>query len=133
MWCSASVMMPKHWAWCDGPSMTGTPRIASHIWVGALLKRCRGIGVMATVLAKGDAQAGSISLACRKRDGRSLWLTATMDSQGDRAWLGGRDDYEDTEISQRLERLRRTDPDAWVVELESDDPASLLSEAILPA
>jgi hypothetical protein len=112
--------------------VTAAPRLTSHIWVSALLKRCRGIGVMATVLAKGDVQAGSISLACRRRNGRSLWLTATMDSKGDRAWLGGRNDYDDAEISLRLERLRRTDPDAWVVELECDDPASVLSETILP-
>jgi hypothetical protein len=102
------------------------------MWVGALLRRCRSDGVMATVLAKGDAQAGSISLACRRRNGRSLWLTAIIDSSGNRAWLGGRDDLSDGDISQRLERLRHTDPDAWAVELESDDPGALLAEPILP-
>jgi hypothetical protein len=70
------------------------------MWVGALLRRCRSDGVMATVLAKGDAQAGSISLACRRRNGRSLWLTAIIDSSGNRAWLGGRDDLSDGDISR---------------------------------
>ncbi len=86
---------------------------------------------MATVLRKGDAQAGSITLACRRRDGRSLWLTATMDETGNRAWLGGRDDLNDADIVQRLERLERSDPDAWAVEIECDDPAKLLDETIL--
>ncbi len=73
---------------------------------------------MATVLAKGDAMSGSVSLVRRKRDGQNDWYAATSDGS---LLLIGKESLGDQDINQKLERLRHNDPDAWVVEVECDD------------
>jgi hypothetical protein len=104
--------------------LRAAPRLAAHIWVGALLRRCSAQNIMATVLAKGDAMAGSVSLVCRKRNGKNDWYAATSDGG---FLLIGKQTLTDLDVNQKLERLRHNDPDAWVVELECDDDALFYS------
>jgi hypothetical protein len=92
--------------------------LASHIWVNALVRRAATANIMATVLAKGDAMAGSISLVQRNRHGQNKWYAATSDGA---LLLIGKESLSDSDVSEKVERLRRNDPDAWVVELECDD------------
>jgi hypothetical protein len=109
--------------------LSAPPRLAAHIWVSALLRRCAAENIMATVLAKGDAMAGSVSLVRRKRSGKNNWFAATSDGG---FLLIGKETLSDADVQQKLERLRHNDPDAWVVELECDDVAlfySLLQSA----
>lgn len=73
---------------------------------------------MATVLAKGDAMAGSISIVRRQHDGNNAWYAATSDGA---LLLIGKETLSDADVSQKVDRLRQTDADAWVVEIECDD------------
>lgn len=79
---------------------------------------------MATVLAKGDAMAGSISIVRRKQNGNNAWYAATSDGA---LLLIGKETLSDMDVSQKVDRLRQTDADAWVVEVECDDVAQFYS------
>jgi hypothetical protein len=92
--------------------------LASHIWVNAMVRHAAAGNITATVLAKGDAMAGSISLVRRKQNGANEWYAATSDGK---LLLIGAETLSDADVSDKVERLRRNDPDAWVVELECDD------------
>jgi hypothetical protein len=98
--------------------VTPPPRLASHIWVNALVRRAASANIMATVLAKGDAMAGSISIVRRQRSGNNAWYAATSDGA---LLLIGKETLSDLDVSQKVDRLCQTDADAWVVEIECDD------------
>jgi hypothetical protein len=99
---------------------TPPPRLASHIWVNALVRRAAAANITATVLAKGDAMAGSIAIVQRMRGGNNAWYAATSDGA---LLLIGKATLSDTDVSQKVDRLRQTDADAWVVEVECEDIA----------
>ena len=107
------------------------PRLASHLWVGALIRRAQSKGVYATVLRKGEALSGSIALAFRAADGRTRLLTALPQMDGSRAWLPAAELADDAALSQWLARQAARDPDAWLVEIESSAPEALLDEPLL--
>jgi hypothetical protein len=98
--------------------MTTTPRLASQLWVNAMVRQGLTANIMVTVLAKGDAMAGSISLVRRQRDGQNSWYGATSDGT---LLLMSTEKLSDSDVSVKVDRLRQSDPDAWVVEIECDD------------
>lgn len=90
-------------------------RLPTDLIVGALRRRVEQAGGMATVLAKGDAQAGGILVVSIERggpsriwergigpDGRVALIESTPKDDADGYW----------------QRRRARDPDLWVVELD---------------
>ncbi len=109
--------------------MKPPPRLASHVWVNALVRRAAAVYVTATVLAKGDAIAGSIAVVRRRHTGDNAWYAATSDGA---LLLIGKETLSDMDVSQKVDRLCQTDADAWVVEIECDDVAQF-SELLSPS
>ncbi|KPP90661.1 MAG: DUF1491 family protein [Erythrobacter sp.] len=107
-------------------------RLPAHVEVGAILRMAEAGGGMATVLAKGERDAGTVLVVIMRRgenarlhermpglDFERRWtLTRTQDAQDKQAFA----DY--------LERRRRQDPDTWIVEIDVDDPEKFA--ALLP-
>ena len=94
----------------DGP----LPRLASRVRVDALIRRVNTAGGFATVLARGDDEAGAIAVVTREAGEESLRA----------AVLGAGGRYEFAELARGpdvpawIERARRRDPDLWVIELD---------------
>lgn len=110
-----------------------TARLPAHLEVGAILRMAESEGGMATVLARGERDAGSVLVVIMRRGekatlhermpgldfARRYTLTRTEDPQDKQAFT----DY--------LNRRMRQDPDTWIVEVDVDDPekfAGLLPE-----
>jgi len=107
-----------------------TPRLATSIWVSALLRRADAAGVFGAVLRRGDPVAGAVILVARAPDGRAQawtrvaqggsaaqWALAIEASAGDGAKL---DEY--------LARQARYDPDVWAVELVTEQIQPFVAE-----
>ena len=107
-------------------------RPASGLLVSAMIRRVESAGGHAMVLAKGDATAGAILLVIADR-GRTLRiLERTMDFEGYYRWseAGPSALDEDQALSDYIGRRRRTDPDLWVVELDSPDAEKIVVELL---
>jgi hypothetical protein len=102
-----------------------TARLKSGLWVAALLRQCSVNGIYGSVLHKGADEAGAVYVVARKRDGTCDFYGPApgeaYDESGDRrfsiiiatpqAW---------PDVSARIARLRKNDPDIWVVEIETN-------------
>lgn len=106
-----------------------TPRLKSGIWVSALLRRAQGGGAFATVLRKGDEQAGITLIIIRNGESLSLYAPE-RDFSGKRLWWCS-DMADQTELDSRLNRRVDEDPDIWIIEIETTaDPETLIGEPV---
>jgi hypothetical protein len=95
-------------------------RLASSVLVSALLKLASRDGGFGAVLAKGDAQAGSVTVILVERGERRLVLERIVQPDGSYAWQesGNHGAANDEEFRKFLDRRRRFDPDLWILELD---------------
>ena len=92
------------------------PRLTSDFIVSALIRRVQAEGGFAAVVRRGDGTAGAIAIECLDRNVPTVLLEKGSDGDGRAVWRRAaavtQHDYD-----QRLDRLIRSDPDLWIVEL----------------
>ena len=96
------------------------PRLAASVLVTALMRRAESEGGFATVLAKGDATAGSMLVILNEKGRKQRILERILQAQGTYRWQDIAGDGVDTEaeISEFMRRRRGFDPDLWLIELD---------------
>ena len=105
------------------------PRLATSVLVSALIRRAEAEGGFGTVVAKGDATAGTIAVILLERGANPRLFERLLQSDGRYAWRestpgeGGEEG-----IKALLERRRRFDPDLWVLELDIASPERFAAE-----
>jgi hypothetical protein len=92
------------------------PRLASSVLVGALIRQAETEGGFAAVLAKGDADAGSIIVILTERGGEPHIYERLLQPTGVYAWSEAR--AGSTDVGEFIAVRRRFDPDLWVLELD---------------
>ena len=98
-------------------------RLPTHLEVAGLIRSVQAAGGFATVLAKGEREAGTLLVICcvGGRDGKLFERMPDLD--GGRRWSLSR--VQDTEnageFSDYWKRRRNQDPDCWIVELDIAD------------
>ena len=99
------------------------PRLATGFWVAAKLRQVQNAGGYASILVKGDDEAGSISLVLRARDGTlRLARPAIMpDDHGDRGFEWCANAMNDEALNALIARELRFDRDQWFVECECSE------------
>ena len=101
-------------------------RLATSVWVNALVRRASAEGVYATVARRGDPIAGAVILIERRRDGRlTAWSRVTGIAD---AWTRALEADEEQPIQDYLDRQARYDPDLWVVELVTQEIQPFIAE-----
>ena len=107
-------------------------RITSELFVSALIRRVFANGGFAAVERKGAAEAGTIFIRQRFRDGsETLYAPAPQvffHDEGkprDRQFELRLDKVEASTVDELIAREARFDSDLWVVELEQDDVGDL--------
>lgn len=96
-------------------------RLPAHLEVAGLIRRVNGEGGFATVLHKGERDAGTI-LAVLSHNGQDARLYERMPTlEGTRIWRCARrqDPDNPTEFHDYLDRRQSQDPDTWVIELDA--------------
>ncbi|AKM11214.1 DUF1491 family protein [Croceicoccus naphthovorans] len=104
-------------------------RLPAHLEVSALIRACEAAGGFATIVKKGEKDAGTILIvACEKGcDSKLYERMPTLD--GDRKWTVAKAQESDKplEFSDYLERRGRQDSDCWIVELDVANAQQLIA------
>lgn len=105
------------------------PRLRTDLILSAYRLKCEAAGAYVLFLTKGDASAGAIYICFRPPGAPTeIFVPApNMDDPDERAWMSVMaDQMDDPErelrLSDYLTRIRRDDPDAWIMEVESTNP-----------
>jgi hypothetical protein len=103
-----------------------TVRLASSVKVAALLRQVSALGGFGTVLARGDATAGSIAIVTREAGVETL-LSPMFAMTGGYEWVAI---ASGAAVADSIERACHRDPDLWVIELDIADAARLVAEML---
>lgn len=95
-------------------------RLPTHLQVSALIRRVQGEGGFATVLAKGERDAGTLLVVLTDRGTLSTAYERMQQADGTRKWSVSRAQTADDPhaFGEYLARRQDQDPDLWVVELD---------------
>lgn len=95
-------------------------RLPAHVEVGAILRLAESQGGFATVLAKGERDAGTILIVTMYRGGNARLYERMPQRDGSRSFLATKREDTDNprEFSEYLELRRRQDPDIWIIEAD---------------
>ena len=93
-----------------------TPRIASSVLAGALIRKAQAEGGFAAVLAKGDPTSGAILLILTEKGANPRVLERLLQADGSYSW--GQPVEKEEEVPGFVARRQRFDPDLWVIELD---------------
>lgn len=129
------------------------PRLASSVLIAALRRKVEAAGGFATVLAKGDAVAGAILLVCLQAEGSAskpdrmgtetgpesgakpviLEREPTFDGPGKWSAVGSQHTDNEQKLSEYLAKRRASDPDMWIIELDTAEAERFAAEIISSA
>lgn len=103
-------------------------RLASGLWVSAYLARLQAEAIPVYITAKGDATAGAVLVKLATLDGQAVVWQRSFDLMtGDRTWVV-LSEGEERSVDDVIMRQRATDPDLWVIEVESRSGTTLLDQ-----
>ena len=96
------------------------PRVAASVLAGALIRKAEGEGGFGAVLAKGDPMAGSILVILLEKGGNPRLYERLLQPDGRYQWQesGSQRIENSREVPAFIARLRRFDPDSWLIELD---------------
>ncbi|MEO3387858.1 DUF1491 family protein [Mesorhizobium sp. CAU 1741] len=99
-------------------------RVTTDFWVSSIVRRAFSEGGFAAIMRRGASEAGAVILLARGRTGESrLFMPAPQSNYEesrpvDRVFVEVLHSADEEEISKKIEREQKFDPDLWVVELE---------------
>ena len=103
-------------------------RLTADFWVRAYLARLQAAHIPAYIVARGDATAGAVLVKLATLDGQARLYQRSFDLMtGARAWVVLAEGAEG-DVDASIARQRRSDPDLWVIEIESREGRTLLDE-----
>ncbi|MDP5103255.1 MAG: DUF1491 family protein [Erythrobacter sp.] len=107
-----------------------TARLPAHLEVSAILRLAESLGGYATVLAKGERDAGTILLVTLCR-GTNATLYERMPGLDDsRSFVATKHENPENkqDFSDYLARRRRQDADIWLIEVDIADPERFVAQ-----
>lgn len=108
--------------------MATEPRLTADFWVRAYLARLGLAHIPAYVTRRGDVTAGAVIVKCATLDGQArVWQRSFDLMTGNRAWMVLAEGTE-AAVDQAIARQKQSDPDLWVIEIESREGRTLLDE-----
>ena len=95
-------------------------RLPAHVEVSGLLRAVQAEGGFATVIAKGERDAGTLLILCCENGTNTRAYERMPLLDGSRGWtLAKQQDIENPiEFSDFIDRRKRQDDDLWIVELD---------------
>lgn len=99
-------------------------RLPAHLEISGLIRSVNDAGGFATVVHKGERDAGTILIATRDRDATLCLYERMPDIDGNRKWTKTREEpvEKEREFSEYLERRGNQDTDCWIISLEIAQP-----------
>ena len=95
-------------------------RLPAHLEISGLIRSVDAAGGFATVIAKGERDAGTILVVCCENGANNRIYERMPQLDGSRKWgLTKSQNVENpTEFSDYLDRRKKQDSDLWIVELD---------------
>ena len=95
-------------------------RLPAHIEVSGLIRAVQNAGGFATVLAKGDADAGTLMVICCQHGENGTAWERMPQMDGRRGWtlIKRQDPADPAEFINYYRRRSDQDDDLWVIELD---------------
>lgn len=95
-------------------------RLPAHLEINGLIRAVQAESGFATVLAKGERDAGTILLVLRGPDGPARLCERMPQLDGTRPFIITRteDAEKPSEFDEYLTKRRQQDPDIWILELD---------------
>jgi hypothetical protein len=100
----------------DSPEL----RIPAHLEVTGLIRAVETAGGFATVIAKGERDAGTLLVVCCGKDRLAAAYERMPQPDGRRAWTLSRQQDADNKVEfwEYCDRRKSQDRDLWIVELD---------------
>ena len=95
-------------------------RMPAHLEVGGLIRAVEAAGGFATVLAKGERDAGTLLVVCCANGRAAAAYERMPQPDGSRAWTLSRsqDAENPQEFWEYCDRRKSQDRDLWIIELD---------------
>ncbi|MEM6907644.1 MAG: DUF1491 family protein [Pseudomonadota bacterium] len=108
----------------------GDPRLPAHVEVSSIIRMAEASGGMASVLARGERDAGTILLVmiCRGMDPQLYERMPNPAGQRRFILTKSQSIEKKDEFSEYLARRHRQDPDIWIIEVDIDHPQRFVEE-----
>ncbi len=95
-------------------------RLPAHLEISGLIRAVQAEGGFATVLSKGERDAGTLMIICCENGTKLRAYERMPQLDGTRDWAlsKAQDTDNPTDFTDFLERRRRQDSDLWILELD---------------
>lgn len=95
-------------------------QLPAHLQVSGLIRRVQSEGGFATVIARGERDAGTLLIVLTDRGAPSVAYERMPQADGTRKWSVSREQnaVDPHEFSAYLTRRKDQDPDLWIIELD---------------
>ena len=104
-------------------------RLAASVEASSLMRRVVADGGFATILARGDAERGSLLLIVTERGRHFAVLERMLDASGAYCWkTSGPTESQASELTEWLKKRRKSDGDLWLIELDVPDAERFIAE-----
>ena len=106
-------------------------RLPAHIEVTGLIRAVEAAGGFATVIAKGERDAGTILVICCGKDRLATAYERMPQPEGHRAWTASRVQgaVNGQEFWDYCDRRKGQDDDLWIVELDIPNAERFIERA----
>lgn len=107
-------------------------RLATTVFVSALLREVHARGGSGVVVAKGDATAGALLLILYEKSSFCGVFERILGDDGEYAWsaIAQPESQNGDALDILCARRRRADPDLWIVELDIPYPERFIVEFV---
>ncbi len=94
-----------------------------HLWIDAQLAPLNARGIFYYIQQKGERNTGVVMLKLNGLRGQCRLLIQQRDLDGNMGWMNAmnKDQLDEAEIDQYIQRAISRDPDMWVIEIEDAD------------
>src|SRR3546814_13638153 len=101
-------------------------RLPAHLEVGGLIRMIEAPGGFASVLAKGERDAGTVLILTMYRGEGAVLFERMPQLDGSRPYIAAKrqNDENPREILEYIEKRKSQDHDLWVIEEDIADPRS---------
>ena len=103
-------------------------RLPAHLEIAAIIRLVEAKGGFATVLAKGERDAGTILLVTIENGANAQLFERMPQLDGSRAWTLARTQDPETphDFNEYIQRRRSQDSDVWILEADIADGAQFV-------
>lgn len=104
-------------------------RLPAHLEVSGMIRAIESQGGFATLIAKGERDAGTILILTIYRGENAVLYERMPQLDGSRPFIAAKRQNPENphEIFEYLEKRRAQDPDIWILEADIADPARFIA------